>query len=139
MDNEQVDLELSIDSVTLRWYRRLLVLRHASILVGGVSAVIVASPLDSIREWAGGLVLVSLLVFALSMTVLLWTLSARVLRGRPTTYVRIHHSLNVLTSHSLIDEMEPDDGALVTRQNLKTVIGVEIALAVLFVMMAVIS
>lgn len=139
MDNEQIDLELSIDSTTLRWYRRLLVLRHGSILVGGVSAVVVASPLESVREVAGGLVLVSLLVFALSMTVFLWPLSARALAGRPTTYVRIHHSFNVLTSHSLVDELEPEDDALVTRRNLRTVVGIEIVLVVLFVVVAIVS
>ena len=139
MDHEPIDLDLAIDTTTLRWYRRLLVLRHASIVVGAASAVVVASPLNSLREWAGTLVILAAVGFALSMTVLLWPLCARALRGGRTTYVRFHHSLNVLTSHALLDQLEPGDGAMVTRRNLRTVIAIEIALAVLFVVVAIVS
>ncbi len=139
MDNEPIDLELSIDSTTLRWYRRLLVLRHASIIVGAASAVVVASPLESLREWAGTLVILAAVGFAFSMTVFLWPLCLRTMRGGRTSYVRFHHSLNVLTGHALLDDLQPGDGALVTRQSLRIAILAEISLAVLFVVVAIVA
>ena len=139
VDHEPVDLDLAIDSITLRWYRRLLVVRHGSIVIGAASAVVVASPLDSLREWTGALVILAAVVFALSMTVLLWPLCVRALRGGRTTYVRFHHSLNVLTGHALLDDLEPGDGAMVTRQSLRTLIAIEIALALLFVVVAIVA
>jgi hypothetical protein len=104
MDLELTDLDLLLDPVTMRWYVRLLCLRHASIVVGLSSASLLMLPFGRVDEIAGNTMQVSLLVFALTVTILVWPLCVRTLRGRPVSYTRFHYSLNVLNGNSLLDD-----------------------------------
>ena len=104
MDLELIYLSLRIDSATMRWYVRLLCIRHASIVVGLSSASLLVLPVASVDELAGTTMQVSLIVFASTVTVLVWPLCVRSLRGRPFSYSRFHYSMNVLNGNSLLDE-----------------------------------
>ena len=90
-----VDLDLNIDSLRLRMYLTLIVLRHAATISGLVGAAILASSLAAVRTVGAVLMFGGLLLYCLCVTILTLPLCVRVLRGKPFSLTRFHHSINV--------------------------------------------
>lgn len=130
---KEVNWDPPTDAFTLRWYRRLLVLRHGSIFALLVSPTVgVASPFPWLGYAAGVVAVASGIGFALSTPFLVWPLAIRMLRGSKITYSSFHNGLNVLTGHALLDVPTGKDRPLITRRRIRIVMACDVGLVVLF-------
>ena len=122
-----VDLDLNIDSLTLRMYLKLIVLGHAATISGLVGAAILVSSLAALRTVGAVLMFGGLLLYCLCVTVFALPLCVRVLRGKPFSLVRLHHSLNIMNGDGLLSD-ERCSESTITPSRIRRVVLFEIIL-----------